>query len=104
MKALDRLGKSVKHFTDKNDPVILVKETNYFSFTFFIIGALAGAIAGLLFTPDSGEKNRTKLAEKLKEIQKDDVKFSGRKSYKVREISDEGIKNLEQERENLTML
>lgn len=104
MRALDKLGKRVKHITDKNPPVVLVKEYNYFSFPFFIIGAIVGIIAGLLFTPDTGENNRKKLEEKLKEMNKDDVKFSGRQSYKVREISDQGVKNLEQERENLTQL
>jgi len=102
MNTIERVGKSIKNFTDRNDPVVLIKERENFSFTFFVIGAMVGLIGGLMFTPDTGENNRAKLKEKLKDLQQDDANPSGSKSYRVTGISEEGVTNLEQERKNLT--
>jgi gas vesicle protein len=80
----------------------LIEESNYFSFTFFILGAIVGAFTALLYTPDTGENNRKKLAEKFNDLNEDKEKNIGKKSYKIREITDSGVRNLEEERENLT--
>lgn len=105
MKAFDNLGKSVKNFTDKNSSVVLIEESNYFSLPFFIIGAVLGAILGLVFTPDTGENNRRKIEEKFNELtQNKDDEFEGQNSYQVREVSDQKIKSIEVERENINLL
>lgn len=105
MKTFDKLGKSVKNYTDKNSSVILIEESNYFSVPFFIVGAVLGAILGLVFTPDTGENNRKKIEEKFNEIAKNkDDDFSGQKSYQAREINEQKIKSLEVERESNTLI
>jgi len=46
-----------------------------------LVGAAAGAIAGVLFAPDSGKNTRKKLAEKSKKIASD-VKATVSKTIK----------------------
>lgn len=104
MKAIDKLGKSVKNFTDKNSSVILIEESNYFSVSFFVIGAVLGAILGLVFTPDTGENNRRKIEEKFNELAKKDNDSSSQNSYQVREVSDQKIRSLEVERESNNLI
>ncbi|MDQ3392873.1 MAG: YtxH domain-containing protein [Bacteroidota bacterium] len=100
MKTFDNLSKTVKRFTDKHSPVLLIEEPNYFSIPFFMVGAAVGAIIALLFTPDTGENNRKKILEKFNTDQ-DEINFNGHSTYKIREVSEDGIKNLEQARENI---
>jgi hypothetical protein len=104
MKALDYLNylsKSSKKFYDKNTPIVVIKEKDYFSWPLFFGGLLVGAIIALLYTPDTGEHNRQKIVEKFNDITEDKVKFNGRKSYKVREITEEGVNDLQESKYNL---
>lgn len=39
--------------------------------TGMVIGAVAGAVAGVLFAPDKGTETRKKISDKTKNLQKD---------------------------------
>ncbi|CAN5347306.1 hypothetical protein BH23BAC1_BH23BAC1_08300 [soil metagenome] len=95
------LSKSSKKFYRKNTPVVVINEREYFSWPLFFGGLLVGAIIALLYTPDTGEHNRQKIAEKFNDLTEDKVKFNGRKSYKVREITEDGVKDLQESKTDL---
>lgn len=96
MKLYNFLNKSLGNLQKKSIPVVVVDRTNYFSFPFFVIGALVGAIAALLYTPDTGENIRRKITDKLKNTNQEDESFEGRQTYNVGEISSEGLSSLEE--------
>lgn len=100
-KGSKTLGKSSKKFYRENTPVVVINERELFSWPLFFGGLLVGAIVALLYTPDTGEHNRQKISEKFNDLTEDKVKFNGRKSYKVREINEEGVKDLQESRTDI---
>jgi hypothetical protein len=95
------LSKSSKKFYKKNTPVVLINEREYFSWPLFFGGLIVGAIVALLYTPDTGEHNRQKISEKINELTEDKVNSNGKKSYKVREINEGGVKDLQETRTDI---
>lgn len=96
MKLYSFLNKSLGDLQKKSLPVVVVDKTNYFSFPFFVLGALVGAIAALLYTPDTGENMRRKITDKLKNVNQEKDPFAGRQTYNVGDISSEGERSLEE--------
>lgn len=58
--------------------------------TTLVVGAAAGAIAGILLAPDSGEKTRKKLSKQAKKLKKE----ARRTAEDIRDKAEEQINNV----------
>jgi len=63
--------------------------------TAFIVGAAAGAIAGLLLAPDKGEETRARISSKAEDLLKDMEEAWGISPEKVKEFRDTALAEIE---------
>lgn len=61
----------------------------------FVVGAAAGAIAGLLIAPDTGEHTRQKLSENAETIKKDLEQSWEGNSKKIKDYTDSALSEIE---------
>ncbi len=63
--------------------------------TAFIVGATAGAIAGLLLAPEKGEETRARISSKAEDLFKDLEEAWGISPEKVKEFRDTALAEIE---------
>lgn len=63
--------------------------------TAFIVGAAAGAIAGLLLAPERGEETRARISDKAEELLQDMEEAWGISPEKVKEFRDTALAEIE---------
>lgn len=71
------------------------------SFIYFILGALLGAIAGILFAPRSGKETREMLKETYEEYSEKGKEILEEKKERLAEAIEEGKKTVEEKSEEL---
>ena len=73
-----------KHFQNLTFPFFAM-DSNQKALVGFVVGLAAGAVAGLLLAPNSGQETRRKIADKTKDLSDD---LSGQINTAISKLSD----------------
>lgn len=70
-------------------------ENNGKVLTALLLGAIGGAVAGLLLAPESGTKTRSKLGKTAEDLINDLEEIWEERSEKIKEMADEVVNEVE---------
>ena len=70
-------------------------ENNGKVLTALLLGAIGGAVAGLLLAPESGTKTRSKLGKTAEDLINDLEEIWEEGSEKIKEMADEAVNEVE---------